>query len=350
MPSLPKSRATITVSELDDDHRINTSPKHRATIVVAELDDERLARPRLVKTPTSAELDNYSSGSGSRPKLHKQASSRSDTGGRLQKSKSLINLPGERMRFFNVWSPDELPPEVVEVCAAAARAQASRLPKDASEVRLARLRQPRGALERRLRRGAAVDDVLDDAALRVAERWLVAIRGRVPEEYLAEAVAHLAHGSLSAKTLPEGPLSDALQRVVPNPRRMAVDGWEFVDALLAAMEIEDSMDKKSVVNAPGPHSTIRLARACGSRPKVWAAGHATSDLARSGFQTDGFRTLATAKTARQGGMVPGPGHYDPASFDLPLSITRPHRGEFAAVGRKRATCITMSLYHRIREL
>lgn len=358
MAGSPKVRATICVL---DDGRLGSPPSRpkstgdgspggakasRATITVLDDRPSSTSSGRKSGRSPSALLDLDKPVRESKKgliKLH-----HADSTGRLQKSKSLINLPGERNKFFTMWSPNELAPEVVEACAAAARTQAGRLPKDSSEVRLARLRQPRGALERRLRRGAAVDDVLDDAALRVAEKWIVAIRPVVPEEYWAEAVAHLAHGDLSAKVLPEGPLRDALQRIVPHTRRAAIEGWEFMDSLIEALELEDQMDKKSVINAAGPHPTIRLTRACGSQPKVWREGPVSSGMARFGKQTDGFR--ATATGFGNVAWVPGPGHYDPASFDLPLAITRPHRGEFPSVGRRRAVCTTMSLYHRIREL
>lgn len=356
-------------------HRMPSLAKHRATITVAELQQvEKPDRPDFSRSKSAnleARSRNGSPGSspsgspkGRDRRLQKQASFGSPprSPGRIKKSKSMIFLPGERNRFFD-WAPDELAPEVVETCAAAARAQANQLPKDSSEVRLARLRQPRGALERRLRHGAAFDDVLGDAALRVVEKWVAAMRSSVPEACLAEAVAHLVHGDLSAKTLPEGPLAAALQRVVPQTKRVARDGWDFVDALVEALESEDRLDKKSVVNVAGPHNCIRLSRACGSQPKVWAPGPSMSDLARAGRQTDGFRSLATSvssekvawmhvpnSTRQQGGPVPGPGHYAPWDYDLSLGIRRPNRGEFPSVGRKRAVCLTAPLYHRLREL
>lgn len=267
--------------------------------------------------------------------------------------------PGETVDERWATPEGHLKPELVAACHEATRSQASRLPRSASETRMARNRMPTTALEHMLRRGAPVSEVAEQAALRVVERWMRSLlRSHVPRARLPELVAELVHGPDAE--LPTEPLGRALRRLVPQPHVAAESGWEFVDSLLEIIDCEKKFDRTLAVFSPAPDRSQRLALCCGRTPRVLPVGkssgsfggstllprggsRATTSVLGRGDQASTFMALRPAAAVRPH-EVPGP-----AEYVLKLSgIGASRRAEFAPVGRARPVCMVSSLSQQER--
>mmetsp|Transcript_60351 Transcript_60351/g.136002 ORF Transcript_60351/g.136002 Transcript_60351/m.136002 type:complete len:297 (+) Transcript_60351:96-986(+) len=256
------------------------------------------------------------------------------------------------------WATPEgaLKSELVAACHEAARSQSSRLPRSASETRMARNRMPTNALEHLLRRGAPVSEVAEQAALRLVERWVrLLLRNHVPRAKLPVVVSDLVHGPEAE--VATDPLGRALRRLVPQTQTAAVSGWKFLDDMLEIIDFESDFDRTSYIHSPPPDKSQRLALCCGRQPRVLPVGKSTTSFGKSTFlSSEGSRTTtslcgredqaSTYMSLRPAAAVrphevPGPAHY--ATAHKVSSIQTGRRGVFPPVGRPRPVCMVTSL-------
>lgn len=310
--------------------------------------------------------------------------------GRLGRSKSLMGTLGEvGCSSIPLFSREELSPALIRMCALIVRDRASRLPRSPSEMRVARHRMPRSSADLLLRTGMSMSRVCEDEAMRVCERWARKLRGHVHDGTLPEVLAYFAHARVEVyfnpdadpdtdkadPLVPPGPLARALRCIVPTQARAAMEGWDFVDDTLQAMDLEEKLDPTSLLVSPnrprkqGPPAS-KMVLAIGRAPPVWAPGPSCSDFSRAGFmeEADELRFSAGGGLVRRRSLasgfrgtglpcggdltdkVPGPGSYEAMAHELSRAVWSPRRGEFPSIGRQRAKCTAMSLYHREREL
>lgn len=302
---------------------------------------------------------------------------------RLQRSRSCAGVHGEIGfgKGADSFDPSTIKPETLLRLAALARAQAARLPRNASEVRLMKHRMPKGPDDVNIRMGLPIWAVAEAAACRLCQGWIDVLRHEIPHGYLAESLSHLAHNDViipvgeevidpitgldrqPTRLLPletDGPLTGAMKVVVPSMGRVLMQGWEFVEDVLQALSLQDLLDKDSVIiKDAGKDAVSKAQLACGSPFKVWVKAPHTSDFNRSGLDAkSGFRI--TSQPIGRDAMAcayvpyfnkgPGPDAYNVDMCTVPRSILNPHRAEFSAVGKGRTVCTALHLYHRAREL
>eukprot|EP00927_Polykrikos_kofoidii_P007576 TRINITY_DN13118_c0_g1_i2.p1 TRINITY_DN13118_c0_g1~~TRINITY_DN13118_c0_g1_i2.p1 ORF type:complete len:353 (+),score=38.41 TRINITY_DN13118_c0_g1_i2:79-1137(+) len=250
--------------------------------------------------------------------------------------------------------------ELVKLCWQAAKGIANRLPSNASEERLYRRRMPTTPIEFSLRQGGAIQDVANDAALRVVERWARILRAQVPVEQIPATIAQLVHGGVEGfeeVELPIGPLRGALRRVVPH----LVDGilpgkWKFLDDITDLNKIERQFDRSSFVHTPPPGERMKLVLACGSHPPVWTKSAPASNFSRTAFDATGKMrvTVGICDSYHQAWVhkpkvpsYPGPGTYGsrdpPWLMSHPRMQSSPRRAEFPPAGKSRTKCLVTSL-------
>lgn len=275
-----------------------------------------------------------------------------------------------------------LKPELAEVCKGVAHKQAARLPRSSSEARLARNRMPSDPLEHLMRQGKPLEQVAEEAALRLVEHWIrYLMRNHVPPENLATVIAELVHEDRSCSKgvdggnpLPTGLFGSALRRLVPRPADVEMNEWNFLDELLEVLEMETEFDKKSFVHIriPARARVSRLSVLCGGAPTVWGPGDLRSTFPRTGFVPreaaiackvptgmrstsvllSGSQQCKAYESSKYGAMmrvdkVPGPAEYM-TMVQKWTCLQSPRRADFSAVGLKRPVCTVDALSNRPR--
>eukprot|EP00929_Paragymnodinium_shiwhaense_P092205 TRINITY_DN52087_c0_g1_i2.p1 TRINITY_DN52087_c0_g1~~TRINITY_DN52087_c0_g1_i2.p1 ORF type:complete len:309 (-),score=49.46 TRINITY_DN52087_c0_g1_i2:69-995(-) len=251
--------------------------------------------------------------------------------------------------------PIDLKQEQVTACIEAMGEVGKRLPRSMSELRMARNRMPTDALSQLLRSGAGLDEVGEQAALRVVEK--------------------LVHGNpLSASPaplvpieLPPGAMTYGLSRQVPEPESLARgERWKFMEDLTELWAVEQQFDRHSWIHSPPCDAKTKIRVMCGRDPVVWKKRpDYIEDMSRvrgALSTTDRFRvTAATCSTyvdqflRKPKPPAVGPGHYgsrDPRDwYSLPKQ-GGPFAGRavFPSTGRQRGVCTVTSLSFAERTL
>jgi len=171
------------------------------------------------------------------------------------------------------WQAEEgrgLRPDIHEPCKNATEEQSARLPRNESELRRKRHRQPKGQFDLDFRRGASLSEVCDKAALRVVERWIRILDNHVPREDLPWVIALLVHGEEGEAVVSRSePVGAALGRVVPRPGEASVFGWTFLDDMREALSMEEKLNRACHVFAKPPDEALKLAIICGRDLPIW---------------------------------------------------------------------------------
>jgi hypothetical protein len=248
------------------------------------------------------------------------------------------------------------------------------LPRDISEIRMARLRAPKSTTQAELKNGATVSQAATHAALKALEQWVKLLRPFASGHNLALMISRIVHikddGNWSdmeerpLEVIPpmNDPVGAAIRRVVPEPEWLAYGKWEWLEDLLSALSYEESFDRSSFVHRSStPSGTIRqtgeaLAATPGARPSTTgqmpgrrppsesARIRMSGDFPWDSFQSrSGFRKTATSfTTEKYVRSVPGPAIY--SDYDKLLAKPQnPGRGVFHSVGDRRTRCITTPL-------
>lgn len=239
--------------------------------------------------------------------------------------------------------------ELSEPCLRAVRQQADRLPKDLSETRLVRNRRPRSRLDQMLRQGDALAAVAESAALQTVERWLRALRAKVPREELAPVIARLVHTECVE---PEGtPLGAALRRLVPKPVTAAVMGWPFIDETLEVLELEEKLDPANLMNqrVGSLDEKVKLQLVCRGPVPVWEVPSRPS----SSFSREKSVTTLLGREEQESLYLPrARSSPDPGLSPKGLQVTSLRatgRASFPPVGLPRPVCLASPLSERPRE-
>lgn len=242
-----------------------------------------------------------------------------------------------------------------------AKEHAARLPQSETDERLHRNRMPACKLDLMLRRGASIEDVADQAALRLVERWarMLHRQAAVPFIQLAPTIASLVHEDVhigeGELEMPTEPLYSALFRVVPDPESIQAGiQWQFLEELIATFKIEQQFDRNSCMHVPPPSRSQKLAVLCGGPPPVWVRGQPKSSFSICGLDKnlDHRYTTVNCDKDRQAwafvprpASVPGPGTYTGKGA---AAMASPRRAEFSSVGRPRPACFVSSLSQKPR--
>lgn len=246
----------------------------------------------------------------------------------------------------------QISPELVEACREYFKAASEQLPQTASDERIARNRMPSTAVGASLRRGAPMEEVAAQAALRLAERWSRKLISEVARDDIPLAVSQLVHDT-EESPMPSGQLLTAMQRVVPMPDVVNTEGWEFMENTLQIFDVEGRFDRQSCIHKAPARQSLQFL--CGSPVPVWERNQWMSDFPRAHrAQADrsarhtnpsahNHQDLSFLKRSRSY-FVPGPTNYG----DLSPKLLSPRRGDFRASGRARTVSTFSILSQRPR--
>jgi hypothetical protein len=242
------------------------------------------------------------------------------------------------------------------------------LPRDSSEVRLARLRMPRSSTGAVLREGASVGQAATHAAMKVLEQWVRILRPFASSPELGMLISRIVHmdpqksadgweatGDSDTKFLEvvpplQRPIGAALRRVVPHADTLLLEEWPWIEDVQEALSYEESFDRTSVIHQSNvarsdtsrPQTTGQIKKKEAQDPNVRM--RLSGAFPWANFQSSsGFRATTTyyipEKELRK---IPGPGLYGDYMKNLAKPGTAP-RAVYPSVGERRAQCQVSAL-------